>query len=351
MVNKSILIISPQYPSAINGLGDYSAILGSYLEKRFHVIYAGLAQREPVEVSPYVYFSSWHVLTDILIKYDIDCVFLNYVNFAYQRKGLPFKLLKELEQLKIKGYKLCIFFHELNASSYKPWQLVFWTKPLQQYIYKSLLNIADIAFCSNERVRKILAKHQHPNLYKKAIYANIPEPSESIVFNQRGKSAIVFGTLNRRKKVYENTEELNAFIRSRNIQEIVDIGPGDASLAMQQLSCYKRILGKLSALEIAQEFCKHTWALIDYPPSLIEKSGIFAAYAAYGLVTYNTDFSDHIIQDFIDGKHYLSKYSLDHPLCDDVTLSKNIQLWYEEHSQANHSHFIQEKIEQILATS
>ena len=201
---KSILMISPQYPAAINGLGDYSAILGTYLEKRFHVIYAGLAQQEPVKVSPYVCFSSWHVLTDILIQYDIDCIFLNYVNFAYHPKGLPFKLLRELQLIKAQGYKLCIFFHELNASSSKPWQLVFWTKPIQQYIYKRLLAISDLAFCSNERVRKILAKHQHPRLYKKAVFANIPEPVKSIVFEQRGQTAVIFGTLNRRKKVYEN---------------------------------------------------------------------------------------------------------------------------------------------------
>ncbi len=236
----------------------------------------------------------------------------------------------------------------MNASSSKPWQLVFWTKPLQQYIYKRLLTISDLAFCSNERVRKILAKHQHPHLYKKAVYANIPEPSESITFKQRGKSAVIFGTLNRRKKVYENLEELNAFIRSRNIQEIVDIGAGDTSLAIQNISCRIRILGKLSAIEIAHEFRKHTWALIDYPSSLIEKSGIFAAYAAYGLVTYNTDSSDHINQDLLDGKHYLSKHSLNYPLCDDATIRKNIQLWYEEHHQENHSLFIKEKIEKKI---
>jgi hypothetical protein len=351
LVYKSILIISPQYPSAINGLGDYSSILGRHLEKGFNVVYAGLAQQEPVALSPYRCLSSWDVLTEILTQYEIDCIFLNYVNFAYQPKGLPFKLLKTLQQIKTQGYKLCIFFHELNASSSKPWQLVFWTKPLQQYIYKRLLTISDLAFCSNERVRKILAKHQHPNLYKKAVFANIPEPSESIKFKQIGKSAVIFGTLNRRKKVYDNIEELNAFITSRNIQEIVDIGAGDANLAIQNISCRIRILGKLSATEIAIEFAKHTWALIDYPPSLIEKSGIFAAYAAYGLVTYNTDSSDHINQDLLDGKHYLSKHSLDNPLCDDATISKNIQSWYEEHHQVNHSLFIQEKIEKLIAAS
>ncbi|MRX45673.1 hypothetical protein [Pedobacter puniceum] len=351
MVNKSILIISPQYPSATNGLGDYSSIIGEYFKKEFKVIYVGFKQPEPVEVAPYICIRSFSSLQEILSHHQIDIIFLNYVNFAYHPKGLPFKLLRELQLIKSKGYKLCIFFHELNASSHKPWQLVFWTKPLQQYIYKHLLNIADLAFCSNERVRKILAKHQHPNLYKKAVFANIPESVEPIVFEQRSRSAIVFGTLNRRKKVYENAKELNAFIASRNIKEIVDIGPGDVKSVIGYIRCPKRILGKLSASEIAAEFAKHTWALIDYPPSLMEKSGIFAAYAAYGLITYNTDSSDKIVQDLVDGKHYLSENSLDSPLCDDKTISKNIQLWYEEHNQINHSLFIQKKIEQILANA
>jgi folate-dependent phosphoribosylglycinamide formyltransferase PurN len=53
-IKKHILLIAPQYPPAINGLGDYAALLGQGLTNAGYTVhFAGLPQPTPVTVQPY----------------------------------------------------------------------------------------------------------------------------------------------------------------------------------------------------------------------------------------------------------------------------------------------------------
>lgn len=341
---KNILIISPAYPTAINGLGDYSYLLGKELAKNSHlkIVYAGLTQKEVVDVSPYQLIDSSN-LHFVTAQLSISIVYLNYVNYAYHQKGIPFWLLQQLNLIKKKGVKIIIFFHELNATSYKPWQSVFWLKPLQQYLYKKLYSIADFCFCSNDRVLNILIKGSldHGKKIKNiGIFSNIPEPKMITPFDKKNNIAIVFGSYGRRLAVYKS-KTLSQFLIDYAITEIIDIGAGEIINNIKHIPIPVIRKGKLIPQEISDIFLSAKYGIIDYPESLLGKSGIFSAYAAFQLLVVNTNINKEIPLENLSSKtHYLS-------INEPSNLPQNLgkiatQLfdWYQPRSLKNHSEIV-----------
>src|SRR6266513_2083086 len=60
-----------------------------------------------------------------------DHVLLHYVNYGFQKRGVPFRLLTILQALveQHRG-RMVTIFHELYASG-PPWTSAFWVRPLQ----------------------------------------------------------------------------------------------------------------------------------------------------------------------------------------------------------------------------
>lgn len=346
--HKRILIISPAFPSAINGVGDYSYMLGAALNthKNFHISYAGLPQTQKINVAPYHEINTHHHLYQVITEEKIDVVFLNYVNYGYQNKGLPFWLLKSLKKLKNK--QLHIFFHELNATSYKPWKLTFWIKPLQIYLYKRLAQIADKIYCSNDIIYGILIKDFPNKLSKIGIFSNIIEPAKSLSpISKRKNIAIVFGSYTRRHLVYQKYQQLNQFIQQNGIQEIIDIGAGDITHIQANINIPIIQKGVLSNEEIANLLAEAKYGFIHYLSSLFGKSGIFAAYAAYGLVIVNFEDSHNIeTENLIEGSHYISikSHNVRNSLIHINHISNNILLWYSKRNLHTHTDFIKNKL-------
>lgn len=345
MVNKrlNVLIISPAFPNAINGLGDYSVTLANALNSTIDVeiIFAGLTQIEEVAVSPYATISHSEGLKKIIAKYAIQSIILNYSNYGYQKKGIPFWLLQQMKIVNQKELKILTFFHELNATSYKPWQSVFWLKPIQQYIYKSLYEISSTCYCSNDRVYRILEQStndQGLKLKKLGIFSNIPEPNNLVTFEKRAAhKVVVFGSYGRRKEIYERGSALKQFIKDYSITEIIDIGAGDFTAATKELNINFEKKGILDKSEIASILMYTRWGLIDYPESLIGKSGIFAAYAAFGLAVYNlNNHKEKALEDLTAGKDYLSN----NHYCSNFNAEKaseNIFSWYVTRNLKHHT--------------
>jgi hypothetical protein len=337
---KNLLIVSPAFPSAINGLGDYSYLLGKELSKNNHltILYAGLAQKEAAKVAPYHVINHSNLQT-IVAQLSISVVYLNYVNYAYHQKGIPFWLLKDIERVKKEGIKVFIFFHEINASSYKPWQSVFWLKPLQKYLYKKLYDLSNQCYCSNDRVFGILkesSRDEGKKLKKLGVFSNIPEPENLPSFELRKNVGVIFGSYGRRKEIYKNTLQLKQFIRDFKLTELIDIGAGDFPDIENDLEIIIRKKGVLERSEIASILLQSKWGLINYPDSLIGKSGIFSAYAAFGLSIYNINERNELaLENLTQGKHYLSQASYNSNF-DSKEASEHILKWYANRNLKEH---------------
>jgi hypothetical protein len=294
--NNQVAILSPAYPPAINGLGDYAFRLGEALKgKGTAVAYVALEANEapfcPREGDFYTIRKDVESLPELLRETGIRCLYINYSNYGYQEKGVPFWLVKAVDRARkeFPGLKVITFFHELYATS-KPWQSAFWLEPFQRGIFRRMYDLSDTCFCSNDRVLDII-RRETPDRGKKTrnigIFSNIPEPVALQHWDMRKHTAIVFGTTGRKTAIYNNLETLNAFIAQSGITRISDIGRGTIPVNEKQLDCELVRHGEQSAAEVSALMQECGYGLIDYPASLLGKSGIFAAYAAHGLAVVN----------------------------------------------------------------
>ena len=83
-------------------------------------------------------------------------VILHYVNYGYQKRGLPFWLVPILCRVrKTLGGRLVVIFHELFATG-PPWKSEFWLQPLQKRIARDVARLADGMLVSSESMRQML---------------------------------------------------------------------------------------------------------------------------------------------------------------------------------------------------
>jgi len=90
-------------------------------------------------------------------------VILHYVNYGYQKRGLPFSLVSTLRRLcqNCRG-RVLVIFHELFASG-PPWKSEFWLEAWQKKIARDVAQLADARLVSSESMREMLG-HVAPGL-------------------------------------------------------------------------------------------------------------------------------------------------------------------------------------------
>jgi hypothetical protein len=83
-------------------------------------------------------------------------VILHYVNYGYQKRGLPFSSLPVWRALRqsCRG-RFLVIFHELFASG-PPWKSEFWLQPLQKKIARDVARLADGMLVSSESMQQML---------------------------------------------------------------------------------------------------------------------------------------------------------------------------------------------------
>ena len=83
-------------------------------------------------------------------------VILHYVNYGYQKRGLPFWLVPlSCRFRETFGGRLVVIFHELFATG-PPWKSEFWLQPLQKKIARDVARLADARFVSSESMQQML---------------------------------------------------------------------------------------------------------------------------------------------------------------------------------------------------
>lgn len=347
---KNILIISPAYPSAINGLGDYAYALGSTLskEKKINILYAGLAQEKLIIFDNYIEINAKNSLNEIVEKHDIHLMILNYSNYGYQKKGIPFWLYTSIKE--ITHVPILTFFHEIYASG-KIWQSSFYLKPIQVYLFKKIYKISSTVFCSNNVVLNLIksnTKDKGAKTRNIGVFSNVPESNRIISWGDRKAQAIVFGTIGRRKNIYQDFIFLNSFILRNKISMIYDIGEDSTDIDTSNIIIPIIKCGTLNLVEISEILRESQWGFIDYPNNLLGKSGIFASYCAYGLAVLNTSKEISYTTDNLKlDNNFVSKFSHTSTIKGAI-LSQNNMEWYVSRNLNNHSKQILETINKYL---
>ncbi len=210
---------------------------------------------------------------------------LHYVGYGYQRRGCPHALVTGATRWKDRrGARLITIFHELYALG-PPWRSSFWLSPVQRRLARRLAEASDACITTAPPYAEILRGWVRPReIVEAAAFSTVGEPATVRPLAQRRKRLVVFGSAGVRQRAYREAGAFEEVRAALAIEEILDIGEPLLSSAMQRASVPVRKLGPLSPTDVGDLLADSVAGVVSYPPALLEKSTIFAAYCAHGLI-------------------------------------------------------------------
>src|SRR4029077_2010567 len=165
---STILQIVPRVPGGIDGVGDYALTLATNLRDKFGwaTVFTAPDASSSTTIRNFEAQPLDHV-QDQLARF--DHILLHYVNYGYQKRGVPFGLLSMLRRMrKHHRGKLLTIFHELYASG-PPSSSAFWLQPLQIHLTRKVARLSDECIVSSGNFSSELKRlvpnariHLHP---------------------------------------------------------------------------------------------------------------------------------------------------------------------------------------------
>jgi hypothetical protein len=302
-----VLFICGSLESGRDGVGDYSRRLAGELIRQGHP--AGIIayndrhiekQQETEQKSDGITIpvlrlpSKWGAnqkrsLVKRFVKiFNPDWLSLQYVPFAFQDKGLPLGLAKQLKEIG-KGRKWHIMFHELWVGMEKntPLTVKMWGK-FQKLLIRKLIKVISPALV-NTQISLYQDQLQSININARILplFGNIPV---SYNFSPKGTDKIhfvLFGGIHRNCYLNEFLDEIKNVSTHREV--IFDfIGRNGAEL-QNWITCIKerrikyRIQGEQSEKQISKVLSEATIGLSTTPFVMTGKSGSVAAMKEHNL--------------------------------------------------------------------
>jgi hypothetical protein len=159
MTNGAAVVwqIVPRVSNTPDGVTDYAFNLANALWVN-HGLRTIFAPAEPTQASRKGEFEIASIVTAGTPPAKPAHVILHYVNYGYQKRGLPFWLGPILHRLRETfGGRLVVIFHELFATG-PPWKSEFWLQPLQKKIARDVARLADARLVSSESMRQVFER-------------------------------------------------------------------------------------------------------------------------------------------------------------------------------------------------
>ncbi|HBL25852.1 MAG TPA: hypothetical protein DD490_03350 [Acidobacteria bacterium] len=210
-------------------------------------------------------------------------VLLHYANYAYQRRGCPFWLVRTLEIRP--SHRLVTFFHEVHAGG-PPWRSSFWLAPLQRHLAARLARRSDRCATSLPLYRGLLeALAPGTDAVVLPVLSPLGEPAEVAPLAARHpRRLLVFGGPGARRRAYgERRGDLAAACAALEITEILDIGaPLDPAPPAAIAGVPVHLCGPLPDAAASRLFAEAFAGFLAYPPAFLGKSTIFAACSSHG---------------------------------------------------------------------
>jgi hypothetical protein len=311
----TVLHIVPNLEPEICGVGSYAVALARALarlglDSRFLVADPAWRPSEPAAdpdwrpsegVPPLAAASIGERTADALVrqltKDGAKLVLLHYVNYSYARRGCPWWLVegvtrwrRESDQIGSAtadepGKRLVTFFHEVQAFG-PPWRSSFWTHFCQRSLAARLLRASDEAATGAALYSRILARsRQSPPVLEIPVLSPLGEPAVVPPPEQRQRTMLVHGGAGNRRRAYGELHDLLALAcRSLGITKILDVGPPYPGQPEDVDGVPVEIKGRKLDRDVSAILLDSYAGFLGYPPVLLAKSTVFAAYCAHGLV-------------------------------------------------------------------
>jgi hypothetical protein len=342
-MTKTILQIVPRLPGENDGVGEYAHILAQRL--------SDLCQGKTV----------FATADSALTQKNFDHVILHYVNYGYQKRGVPFALLSILHEIRARcrGRFLTIF-HELYASG-PPWKSAFWLRPLQMQIAKSIALISDAAIVSSETLLRMLRRlAPETTVSIHPVLSNFGEPrlsGDQLANRDPHRWVICGGTALVERSLRSFRAIVDRIPDDVALRELFVVG-GKANDKIRALivdllhhtanspwraNIRAEYLPEIDAAEASQILSSCSFAWLDYfhrrnvPTDIILKSSVFAALCAHGVITI---FSQKPRAITVEGDALSAHFFVDPPHCELPALAEQAHVateiynWYHRRASS-----------------
>jgi hypothetical protein len=149
---------------------------------------------------------------------------------------------------------------------------------------------------------------------------------------------VVFGTGASRERVYRFAHrELARSCELLGIREVIDIGPGEMGPVALPASVAFRRMGTLDHERVSARLLRGRAGFLDYPAEYLEKSGIFAAYCAHGMLPVLGRARSSGLEGIALVRHYWDP-GLDSPeFASTQAIATEAHAWYRGHDLEKHA--------------
>lgn len=214
-------------------------------------------------------------------------VVLHYVSYGYAARGCPWWLVRAVETWRraAAAGRLVTVFHEVHASG-PPWTSAFWLAPVQRSLARRLAAASDALWTSLDLYRALLEPWARGSVIVTApVPSAVGEPATIAPYGEREPQMVVFGTPGLRQRAYGlHADALAATCGRLGIDRIVDVGAPAAGVPRAVGAVPVEARGRLPDPDVSRLLAHARAGFLAYPPDFLEKSSVFAAYAAHGTV-------------------------------------------------------------------
>jgi hypothetical protein len=268
-------------------------------------------------------------------------VVVHVSGYGYEKRGVPYWLLQGLRIWRRTHPNCRLFgiFHELFATG-RIWNSSFWLSRAQKNITRGIWEICDGGVATTNSYFDQLAAwrpHMRNCLKTMPVFSNVGEPSVVVPTDERALNLAVFGQSGVESDLYSGQQyEISASVaKSFCIQKIIDIGARTGAGPRQLGSVPIMALGQLQASGVGQHLMSCRFGLLNYDVARLEKSGVFAAYAAHGVIPVCIGSQANPPPGLKEGRHFI-RWPLK-TLPDSSAMQKDLFEWYNGHSIAKHA--------------
>lgn len=273
-------------------------------------------------------------------------VLLHFSGYGYARWGLCWWLASALERWKHGKSRRAVvtLFHEVFATG-PIWRASFWSSYPQQRIAARIARLSSsIVSTSEGGANQLRGLYRGAAMLRVPVFSNVGEPKQPLPLRGRSPLAVVFGTERPRDRVYQALRRPGAKtideLHRRGITALIDIGPGNlAPDRIGELPVDR--LGVLNSSSVSDRLASSRIGLLDYEAGFLEKSGIFAAYTAHGMLVVTTSDTSGLPKEILDGAHLVSAGRLERSASCAQGIADAAHAWYNRHSR--------EEVAKILA--
>jgi hypothetical protein len=349
----AIVQIVPRRTVQPEGVGDYATLLANALFERFgcrsvFLVGTPAAIEPPVEDawrnSPVTVRKASTLakqLTNLCRETEAKAVFLHVSGYGYQKRGVPLWLLKGMQVWRQIQPRTCLvgIFHELFATGHV-WNSSFWLSRAQRYVTSELWRLCDHGLTTNDTHFGHLATWRRVTcnqLKVLPLFSNVGEPDTFIPLLDRPAQMAVFGAPGVERGVYSNpmSEQSAAIANALGIQNVIDIGDRATSVPPRLGHAVVTSMGRLSRCSVSRYLLTCRYGLLNYDVGRLGKSGVFAAYAAHGVIPICIGSRAAPTDALEEGRHFL-RWPFSRLPTNLSEIQTNLMRWYQNHSVAKH---------------